>query len=346
MSVALTDHPPWRAPLLICGSLALLIVLAVLSFAWPAARIAPRHLPLGIVGTNVVAEQAVAGLEHAEPDGFDVAHYADEAAARRAIEDRAVYGALTVTQGRVTVLTASAASPMVAQLLTQVGMQLGNQMAARRPTSAAHPDASVTSVDVVATSAQDPRGLVISSALLPLTIFSVIIAAVIALLVNVRPAWRQLVTLVTVSGAAGLGAYLVAQGFLGALPHQHAASWAAVSLTILAMSASVTGLIALVGPTGLGVGAVLLVFVGNPFSGVTSAPELLPTAVADIGKWLPPGAGANLLRSTAYFGGNGAATHLVVLLLWSFFGLLAVVIGHHTLLGHAYRQGHNGKHVR
>jgi hypothetical protein len=103
------------------------------------------------------------------------------------------------------------------------------------------------------------------------------------------------------------------------------------------MSATVAGLIALVGPNGVGVGAALMVFVGNPFSGVTSAPALLPRAVGDIGQWLPPGAGANLLRSTAYFGGNGAAIHLAVLLLWTLFGLFAVLVGHHTLIGHAYR---------
>jgi hypothetical protein len=69
--------------------------------------------------------------------------------------------------------------------------------------------------------------------------------------------------------------------------------------------------------------------VGNPFSAVTSAPQLLPTAVGHIGQWLPPGAGANLLRSTAYFNGNGAAGHLSVLIIWSVLGLAAIFAGHH-----------------
>jgi hypothetical protein len=73
-----------------------------------------------------------------------------------------------------------------------------------------------------------------------------------------------------------------------------------------------------------------MVFVGNPFSGVTSAPELLPGAVDRLGQWLPPGAGANLLRSTAYFHGNGAGGHLAVLIAWSVAGLSAVFVGHHT----------------
>jgi hypothetical protein len=73
-----------------------------------------------------------------------------------------------------------------------------------------------------------------------------------------------------------------------------------------------------------------MVFIGNPFSGVTSAPPLLPEAIDHIGQWLPPGAGGNLLRSTAYFNGNGAAGHVTVLVLWILFGVVAIVIGHHT----------------
>ena len=179
-------------------------------------------------------------------------------------------------------------------------------------------------------SSDDPRGLVLSSSLLPLTICSIIIASVIGLVVGFRPAWRQLVALFVVSAVAGLGAYLIAQSFLGALPHEHLATWASLSLTVLAISSTTAGLIALIGTAGFALAAALMVFVGNPFSGVTSAPQLLPGWVDHLGQWLPPGAGANLLRSTAYFDGNGAAGHLVVLLLWTAFGLRAIVVGHHT----------------
>jgi hypothetical protein len=139
-----------------------------------------------------------------------------------------------------------------------------------------------------------------------------------------------LLVLTVISAGAGLGSYLVMQGFLGALPHEHLATWASLSLTLLAVSATTAGLIALIGPVGLGLSAALLIFIGNPFSGVTSAPQLLPTAVDYIGQWLPPGAGANLLRSTAYFNGNGAAGHLSVLIIWAVLGLAAIFVGHHA----------------
>jgi hypothetical protein len=304
-----------------------MIVLAALAFAWPAARIAPRDLPVGIVGASPATQQGVAALTR----GFDFHLYADEASARSAIGNRDVYGAFVVASRRITVLEASAASPTVAQLLSTVGQQLASHASARAAAARpSRPAIQVRIVDVVATSANDPRGLVLSSALLPLTICSIIMAAAVALLLEFRPAWRQLMALTVVSAAAGLGTYLIAQGFLGALPHERVATWASLSLMLLAVSATTAGLIALIGAAGLGVSAALMIFVGNPFSAATSAPQLLPTAVNHIGQWLPPGAGVNLLRSTAYFNGNGAAGHLDVLIIWTVLGLAAIFTGHHT----------------
>jgi len=320
----LAAHPPWRQLTIIAVLLPLMIVLAVLAFAWPAARIAPRHLPVGIVGTGRASEQVLTGLDRSDPGGFDVRRYADEASARAAIQHRDIYGAFAVSRGGITVLEASAASPSVAQLLSTVGQHLGSS----RPAVS----------DVVPLSAGDPRGLVLPSALLPMTICGVIMASVIGLVLGFRPAWRQIMALIVVSAAAGLGAYLIAQGFLGALPHEAVATWAALSLIVLAIGATTAGLIALIGAAGLGLGILLMIFIGNPFSGVTSAPELLPAPVGTIGQWLPPGAGASLLRSTAYFGGHGAAGHLTVLLVWIAAGLVAIVAGHHAPVRFAARR--------
>ena len=320
----LAAHPPWRQLTIIAVLLPLMIVLAVLAFAWPAARIAPRDLPVGIVGTGRASEQVLTGLDRSDPGGFDVRRYADEASARAAIQHRDIYGAFAVSRGGITVLEASAASPSVAQLLSTVGQHLGSS----RPAVS----------NVVPLSAGDPRGLVLPSALLPMTICGVIMASVIGLVLGFRPAWRQIMALIVVSAAAGLGAYLIAQGFLGALPHEAVATWAALSLIVLAIGATTAGLIALIGAAGLGLGILLMIFIGNPFSGVTSAPELLPAPVGTIGQWLPPGAGASLLRSTAYFGGHGAAGHLTVLLVWIAAGLVAIVAGHHAPVRFAARR--------
>jgi hypothetical protein len=330
MRNTLAKFLPWRRLIVVLVVLPLIVVLMVLAFAWPTARIGPRDLPVGVVGASPATQQAVEGLTRSEPGGFNFRRYVGVELARSAIEHRDIYGAFVISPGRITVLEASAASPTVAQLLSAAGQQLASHAAAHAAATAQpRPAIQVKSVDVVATSASDPRGLVFGAALLPLTIFGVIMAVAITLVARVRPAWRQLVALAVVSAAAGLSAYLIVQGFLGALPHEHATTWASLSLTLLAVSAPTAGLIALTGIAGLALGAALMIVVGNAFSAATSAPQLLPTAVDHIGQWLPPGAGASLLRSTAYFNSNGAAGHLSVLIIWSVLGLAAIFAGRH-----------------
>ena len=57
------------------------------------------------------------------------------------------------------------------------------------------------------------------------------------------------------------------------------------------------------------------------FSGVGSAPEMLPQPTGAIGRLMPPGAGGNLLRSTGSFDGAAAGGHVAVLLAWALGGL-------------------------
>jgi hypothetical protein len=335
----LVGHPPWRQMLIVSTALPTVIVAAVLAFAWPASRIQPRDLPVGIVGSTSESRTVIEHLETARPGGFDFHRYADPAHAREAITNRQVYGAFARTPGHLVVFDARAASTAVAQLLTTVGTNLVD---AANFQAAAHGQAPVQLMvrDVVPLSAADPNGLVFSATLLPLTICSVIIAAAVGLLIKFRPAWRQLVALTVVSAVAGAGAYLISQAFLGALPEHAAADWASLTLTILAMSASTAGLIALIGAAGLGISAVLMVFIGNPFSGANSAPQLLPVPVNHIGQSLPPGAGANLLRSAAYFNGSAATGHLAVLLAWIALGFAGIILGHHSSIRFAAHPSH------
>lgn len=90
---------------------------------------------------------------------------------------------------------------------------------------------------------------------------------------------------------------------------------------------TVAGLAALIGPPCIGAGAVLMVLLGDPFSGVTCAPELFPGPVGVIGQLMPPGAGGSLLRSVAFFDGSGAGGPLLTLAQWAALGPGAVLIG-------------------
>jgi hypothetical protein len=319
MKNPLAGHPLWRQLLIVSIVLPIVLTLAILAFAWPAARIRPRDVPIGVVGSAAATRQLVGELSAAQPGAFDVRQYEDRGSAESAIRDRDVYWAFVLAPGQLLVLTASAAGPAVAQLLDGAGATLAQQGGG-----------ALATTDVVPLSAKDAKGLTFSSALLPLTICSLIVASAVGLVVRFRPAWRQLVALTVVSAAAGLGIYLVTQSWLGALPHDGLADWASLSLTILALSATTAGLIALIGAPGLGLAAIGFVFVGNAFSGVTSAPQLLPGAVEHLGQWLPPGAGASLLRSAAYFDGRAAGGHVGVLVVWALAGCAAIIVGHHA----------------
>lgn len=86
------------------------------------------------------------------------------------------------------------------------------------------------------------------------------------------------------------------------------------------------GLGSLFGRAGVTVGALLALLLGNSLSGLTSAPELLPSGWGALGQWLPQGANATLLRSTAFFDGAGATMAIVVLTCWALAGTTLIVI--------------------
>jgi hypothetical protein len=78
---------------------------------------------------------------------------------------------------------------------------------------------------------------------------------------------------------------------------------------------------------GLALGAATVVLLGNPLSGLASAPELLPSGWGTLGQLLPPGATGTLLRSVSWFDGAGAGTPLLVLSTWCLAGLLLIGVG-------------------
>jgi hypothetical protein len=313
------------------------VALAVIAFAWPSARMGPRDLPIGVAGPA----QATAAIQRQlaqRGDAFDVHLYNHESAARAAITNRDIYGALVAspTNG-LTVLTASAASPVVAQLLSEAAMEAAQgSWAGQAPPGSSVPSQPGSGgtaqgagqprvVDVVPADPDDPRGAALSSSLLPLVLTGVAAGVLIGL--ARRPGLGQAVALVVATALAGLAAVGIAQGWLGIIGGDWLVNAGVVGLTVLAIAAAVAGLRALIGNLGLGLAGLLMVLLGNPLSGVISAPELLPQPYGPIGQLLPPGAGGTLLRGTAFFDGAAATMPLAVLTAWAVLGLAAVSVG-------------------
>jgi hypothetical protein len=293
-----STRPGHRLPAAAILVVPLVVAVVLTLFAWPSARLEPRDLPVGVAGPAA----AVGPIEEqlsAREGAFDLHRYGGEAAAREAIEEREVYGAFVATPAGPKVLTASAGSPAVAQQLTQAADEAGAE-----------------AEDLVQAGPQAPA---LVSSVLPLVIAGLLVGVVAALASSRGLGKAGLV--VTGSVLTGLAATALVQGWLDVVGGDWVANAGVLSLTVLAIAAALAGLHAVAGRAGLAIGALAMIFVGNPFSGVGSAPELLPEPAGVIGQLMPPGAGGNLLRSTGFFDGAGGTEHLTVLLVWTAAGL-------------------------
>ncbi|KOG38608.1 ABC transporter permease [Streptomyces resistomycificus] len=306
-------HPHGRRMVAVVVMAPLLAALALWAFAWPAARTAPRDLPLGVAGPATATSQLEQRLARHE-GAFEIHRYADAAAARDAVEDRTVYGAIVVSAQGSELLTASAASPFVAQLLQQtVTAQAGET------------GAQVRTVDVVPAPEADPRGSALNGSVLPLALAGIAAGSAVTL-----AGLRGLRAVGALAGAAalvGLAAAAISHSWLDALTGNWWAEAGAFALSTLAVSAAVAGLAALLGQAGIAIAAGTVMLIGNPFSGAATAPQMLPEPVGTIGQWLPPGAGTTLLRSVSFFDGAAATGPLLTLTWWAVLGLGAVLLG-------------------
>jgi hypothetical protein len=208
------------------------------------------------------------------------------------------------SEGRV--LVASAASPVVAQLLRE---RLGNGARAE---------------DVVPVASGDPRGAALNLLFLPLMIACFPLAGLLGRARLSRG--RMLGAVLAFSALSGL-ALTALLGAMDALPGSYLAVSGAVALVVAAVALTATGLFRALGPAGIGLAALLFIVVGNPGSGNASAPELLPGFWRVTGQLLPPGAGGQAIRDVAYFDGHALAQPALVLAAWALLGATLILVG-------------------
>lgn len=293
-------------------------------FVGIAVNSGPNGVRLAVAGPPPAIEQITSGLAQvAGPDAFEVTVVGDEAAARAALEQREADGAIVVGPAGPVLLTASAGSPAITQMLTTAAASLGGQPASGAPV-----------VDVVALPSSDPHGAGFASGSFPMIIAGLVLGAAAAL--RLRNRWIVL-------GAVVGGALVIAASFAGVLAWLGVTSgsyWdvaSAISLTVATSALVVAGLVRLMGIAGAALGALLLVIVGNPLSGIATSPYLLPSPWGEFGQWLPTGAGGTLLRSIVYFPEASVWGPLLVLLSWAVIGAGMVIIGRKAPVVHGAR---------
>ena len=298
----------------IVAILAVAIAIVAVAFALPAARSKPHDVPIGAAGPQAASGEVAEMLERNAPGAFRITYYPGEAALREAILDREVYGGISFGPDGRTLLIATGASPTVAQLLNQVGTGI-----------AQHAGVPLRTEDLAPPTADDPRGVGLAASALPITLAGLLPAVALVLMLR-REVWTRLTAAVVFAGLAGTTIAALLRYVLGSIDANFWGVAAGLTLGVLAMGLFMLGLGSLFGRVGLIAGALLALLLGNPLSGLTGAPELLPSGWGTLGQWLPQGANATLLRSTAFFGGSGTTMAIVVLTCWAIAGAALVVI--------------------
>ena len=297
------------------------IVSAILTiFAWPVATATPKNIPVGITSTIPNLAQGVqTQFDQQQPGAFKFIEYQDLASVKKAIAHREVYGALVLSE-TPQMLIASGASPAIAQLLTNISVELGAQITALNGGSTL----SFAVEDLAPLGTKDPRGAGLAAGSLPLIIAGI----VVGLLGSMR--LRRTSQKFLVSGlAATLASFSIVSIlnlWLGSLQGNYFLEVAVVALSIAAVSLVVMAAAALAGRAGLLLIIGLFFIVGNPIAGVSLPVEMYPTGFGALGQYLPLGAEIHLLRSISYFPEASTVTQWATLGGWFALGVLLLVI--------------------
>lgn len=305
--------PPAKLLGLTAG-LGIILAVLLLVFIMPSLKSGPHDLPLGVVGSPAAAEQLEAGLAGAAPDAYVLHEFATEADLRAAIEAREVVGGLVVDGAGVHGLVASAGSAAISATVTATAEAL-----------AAATGGAAEITDVVPLPAADPSGIGIGGLAFPL-VFGGIVPAVAFRKTSPTLGWA-VAGIATFSVVGGLIVAGVLMGVFGSITTGFWAVAAAMALGIAALALPLAGLQEVFGGKGFTIGAMAMMFLGNPLAGISTTAAWLPGILGTIGQILPPGAAGTLVRSAAYFGGAGGLTAGLTLGAWVVAGIVLLVIG-------------------
>ncbi|RXZ69696.1 hypothetical protein [Agromyces albus] len=335
---ATTAHTPIVRVLALGVALAAVVAIVVLAFSWPAVTADAKNLPIAITGHAEAVAAAEAAVDDSAPGVIAFEEVDDRDAAVSAIETREAYGAIVLGQ-EPEVLTSSASSLVVSQLLggvaaqLQAGVNAQAQAAASAQGVPAPPLIEVAVTDVVPLAESDERGTGLTSAMFPLVLGGLLGGIVVSL--TVIGAMRRVLAVVVYSAIGALVLTGILQGWFGSLQGDYWANAAAIALALAAIAAPITGFAALMGRAGIGVGAIVMMLVANPISAAALPKEFIAEPWGEVGQWFPPGAAATLLRELSYFPAADPAFPWLVLAAWAAGGILLSVVGHFRTAGGA-----------
>lgn len=348
MSNTKTPNTRWGLTLATAVGAAAAVAMVLLAFLWPTVTSSVHNLPVVVAGSGPATASLETQLDKA--GAFAISNAASRDAAIHVVETRDAYGAFVVSAdgSAVEVVTASAASPVVVQIMNQAASTMSQGMAQQSAAAQAAqvqqalasgelsavaealkpaPAPKVTVTDVAPLNAQDSRGTGLALLGLPLAMGGMIGGVLISLVVT---GFRRRLAAAGVYGVAGgLGLIGILQGWFGILSGPYLLNALAMGLGLFAIAITIVGLESLLGKPGIPIGAVLTMFIGNPISSLAAPMEFLPWHWGSIGQWFVPGATGTLLRDLSYFPDAAQGTHWLVLVAWSAAGILLAILGRH-----------------
>ncbi|ROS75193.1 hypothetical protein EDF24_2640 [Curtobacterium sp. PhB130] len=341
----LPQPTPWRRAVATSVLVAAIVSLVVIAFTWPSRASSAHDISIAIAGPSAASNQLKSALTKGN-DTFDVQLADTRADAVRMLKERDVYGAVVLSSGSAPeVLTATAASPAVAQVMNGVAAKLQAQAQAQGSAASAAGDAAaaptVAVTDVVPLSDDDPTGSGLVAAAFPLVMGGMLGGILLTFLVH--GTGRRLVGLVAFVVIAGFAVAGILQGWLGILQGHYLENAAAFALALSAIAGTILGASTLIGRLGVSVGPVLFLLFANPLASAATPSSFLPAPWGVIGQWFPPGAGARLLRDISYFPDANSTLQWLILVGWTAFGLALMGIG--ALVHEQRRRAHHGEHV-
>lgn len=299
--------------------LAGVVILISLAFVLPMKHSGPHDLPIGVAGPSAATSQIQEALTASAPENFDFHEYGSAGEVRTAIAERDVVGGIVVTPTGPTVLVTSAGGAQIAQTLRGVATAMSTQTGT-----------VATVEDVVPTTSDDPQASGIAGLALPLVLGGIIPAVVFMQLLPGKPL-QQAGAGLGFAILTGFGLSLILRYVVGTFDDSVIPVALGIALGMTAISLILIGLAGNLGMAGFGIGAVVMMMVGNPLSGITTSAYWLPSGWSELGQLLPPGASGTLLRSLAFFDGHGGATSIVVLVAWVAVGIGLVLVAHRRL---------------
>lgn len=268
----------------------------------------PHDLPVAVVGTAQQTRQAADVLERGMPGGFEVKRYADENAARHAVQDRAVYAAYVPgTDGSPELLYAGANGPSVTSTVS-------NAFSAVARTSGR----TLVEKDVVPAADGDTRSMSVFYAA-----FGLVLAGFLFGMMTYQMAprlefrWRMTsLAFFSVLGGVIVALLTGSLGF-GALPGPFIGIAGLVALMGAAVGSATMAIMRLFGRAGLPLASVILLTLGNSTSGGTLPAAYLPGWLRPLSEILPVGVGVRAIQGLSHFDNDGLVQGIAILAGWT-----------------------------